>query len=77
MKVGDRIATLEDWKDYDETVLVLRNTPGTIVEIKNDMFLVQLDFYSKKLGGSRILFNKWEIEQIPRCVKVQMGEKQC
>lgn len=71
MKIGNRVQTLEDWKDFDETVLVLRNTPGTIIETKDKMFLVELDFYSKKLGGNRILFNKWEIEQIPRCVKTK------
>jgi len=71
MKVGDRVQTLEDWKDYDETVLVLRNTPGTIIEIKDEMFLVELDACNKRLGGNRILFNGWEIEQIPRCVKTR------
>lgn len=71
MKIGDRVQTLGDWKDFDETVLVLKNTPGTIIEIQGEMFLVELDFYNKKLGGNRILFNRWEIEQIPRCVKTR------
>jgi hypothetical protein len=77
MKVGDRVQTLENWKDFDETVLVLSNTPGTIIEIKDNMFLVQLDACNKKLGGNRIYFNEWEIEQIPRCVKVRTGEASC